>query len=97
MTYTIRFRPEAKDDYRKTVIYYNSFSKETSKRFVEQVDNVLNRIANMPFSSPVLKNDVRKAVVKGFPYVVLYIVGDTNITIIAISNTYQNPKKWYKK
>jgi plasmid stabilization system protein ParE len=61
---------------------------------VAKVDEVLNLITNMPRVHPVIYKNVRRAVVKRFPYVVYYEVETDRIVIISVFHSSRNPSIW---
>lgn len=97
MSYTIKFRSEARDDYKEAIAYYDSFSNQIGDKFIATIDIVLDRLKIFPFSYPILEQEVRKAVVPNYPYVLLYFIETTTITIISVFNTKQNPTKWLER
>lgn len=54
--------------------YYDSVADGLGSRFVEALDELFARLEEFPRSAPPVAGyvDVRRAVVRGFPYVVFY-------------------------
>jgi toxin ParE1/3/4 len=54
--------------------HYDSFDDVLGSRFVEALDELFARLEEFPRSAPLVAGyvDVRRAVVRGFPYVVFY-------------------------
>jgi len=65
--------------------------------FVARVGVVLQGISAMPELHPVVYQDVRKAVVVRFPYIVLYQIEPTEVLVIAVFHTARDPKVWQSR
>lgn len=94
MNYTITFRVEARDEYKEAVAYYDEISLDAGDKFITSIDIVLKRLSILPFSAPKVAHEIRKAVIKNYPYIILYIVLDNKIEVLSVFNTHQDPKKW---
>ena len=70
----LTFRPAAVDDLSEARAHYSSVAEGLSRRFVLAVDELFARLSEFPRSAPLVSGypDVRRAVVRGFPYVVFY-------------------------
>ena len=61
---------------------------------IAKVRDVLNRIAVSPRLYAAVYGDVRKAVVRRFPYVVVYRVDAAEVIMIAVFHTSRDPAVW---
>src|SRR5262249_41713560 len=68
----IRLLPEARDELDAAVDWYEQQRPGLGTAFLDRVQEVLARIAAKPQLHAVVYQDVRKAVVQKFPYLVLY-------------------------
>lgn len=66
--------PDAVADLRATREYYEAAAAGFSGRFVVSLDELFSRLQAFPRSAPPVAGyeDVRRAVVRGFPFVVFY-------------------------
>ena len=62
--------------------------------FTKAVREVLNRIAALPLLHQVVYQDIRRAVVRRFPYSVLYPVEASRVTVIAVFHSRRDPSIW---
>jgi toxin ParE1/3/4 len=62
--------------------------------FVFRVQEVLDRISVMPRIHPIVHQNVRRGVVKKFPYVVLYQVEDDRLVIVSVFHSSRDPAVW---
>lgn len=70
----LTLRPAAVDALSEAHAHYRSVAGEMGRRFVTAVDELFTRLSEFPRSAPLVSgySDVRRAVVRGFPYVVFY-------------------------
>ena len=74
--------------------FYDGRKASLGTDFIARVQEVFDRIAMNPQQYPVALTDIRKAVVKRFPYCVYYRAGPTRVEIIAIFHTARDPAIW---
>ncbi len=97
MTYTIRFSQLASDDLTEVLGWYKEQNVEgLNKRFIEALSKVLRRLENNPLSNPIVHNNVRQALLKKFPYKVLYTFDNAvvEVLIIAVIHQKRDPQIW---
>jgi plasmid stabilization system protein ParE len=70
----IRLRPEAEADLLAAFQWYEIHLKGLGDEFLQEVDRSLNLIQEQPQSYPVLHRDIRRALIRRFPYGVFYLV-----------------------
>ena len=67
------------------------------KTFVIELERCINVIKRNPFAYPIIKENIRKAVIIKFPYSVLYRLEKGNIYILALMHQKRKPKYWIKR
>ena len=78
--------PEAVADLRATRGYYEAVEVGLSRRFVASLDDLFARLQAFPRSAPPVAGyeDVRRAVIRGFPFVVFYRLGPDRIDVLRV-------------
>ena len=94
MTYQLRLQRAAKYRLIDAMDRYNRLSPGLGESFLNQVENTLQHIQLNPFSYQRLNPDVRRAVLKQFPYGIIYTVKEQRITVITITHDKEAPDKW---
>ncbi|OKH40073.1 recombinase [[Phormidium ambiguum] IAM M-71] len=94
MNYVLVFRPEVREELEEAYNWYESQQPGLGDDFLECVDEILNRICQIPESFPVVYRDVRRAVVRRFPYVVYYRIVSSRVVVTAIFHGRRDPKVW---
>lgn len=76
----------AVDDLRATREYYDTVEAGLSDRFLVSLDELFARLQAFPRSAPpvVGYEDVRRAVVRGFPFVVFYRAGADRLVALRV-------------
>ncbi len=70
-----------------------SFSLEIS----DEAEIDFEHIKQKPNSFPIVHKDLRKYIVKKFPFVIYYRIIDLKIQVIAIFHTSRNPEIWNER
>ncbi|MGB3491129.1 MAG: type II toxin-antitoxin system RelE/ParE family toxin [Elainellaceae cyanobacterium] len=94
MKYGLVFRPEVRDDLSDAYDWYESQRLGLGDEFIDCVDELLNRVCTMPESYAIVYRDVRRAVIKRFPYAVYYRVISSRVVVTAIFHGQRDPKLW---
>lgn len=90
----ILFRPEAEDELIDAIDWYEVRSPGLGSELLRCVDACLERIIRQPESYPVLHRETRMALVRRFPYLILYRITDEGISVIALFPAKRDPKIW---
>ena len=65
--------------------------------FEEQLDAVLVRVAEGPWHFPAIDGDIRRALLKRFPFGVFFVVLPDKITVIAVLHLHRHPDTWKQR
>jgi plasmid stabilization system protein ParE len=81
-------RPAAVADLQEIRQYYDAVQAGL-RRFATSLDELFARLEEFPRSAPVVAGytDVRRAVVRGFPYVVFYLHQPDRIDVLRVLHT----------
>ncbi|MFT3881542.1 MAG: type II toxin-antitoxin system RelE/ParE family toxin [Gemmatales bacterium] len=93
----VRLLPEARQEFDEAIEWYAHQNKSLAIDFVTNIRNVLNRIAVLPKMHRVVYRDVRKAVVKRFPFVVVYREEATELIVVSIIHTARHDDVWKQR
>ena len=66
------FHPEAHAEMIEQAQYYENKSEGLGSDFLDAVEETVGRVANSPKAGAVERGNVRKRLVSGFPFTVLY-------------------------
>jgi toxin ParE1/3/4 len=88
----VRFHLEAERELQDATTWYNHQRKGLGAEFFLCLDESISRIIDNPLLYPIVLKNIRRAVVRRFPFVVFYKVDD-EIRVIAIFHSHRNPNR----
>jgi plasmid stabilization system protein ParE len=97
MSYTIRFSQLATEDLTEILGWYKEQNVEgLHRQFIEATSKVLKRLEINPQSNAIVHNNVRQALLKKFPYKILYTFDNAivEVLVIAVIHQKRDPKIW---
>ena len=77
--------------------YYESKVNGLGFAFLDEVERVVNLIRNNPESALRIYKVVRRKILRGFPYSIMYSIVDDSIRILAIANQKRRPFYWWDR
>lgn len=88
------FHPEAALEFEEAVQFYKQRGRNLGQRFAHEVRITIRKIVATPDRWRVLEDDVRRCLVRVFPYSVLYTIESDYILIIAVAHGKREPGYW---
>ncbi|MDP3433967.1 MAG: type II toxin-antitoxin system RelE/ParE family toxin [Bacteroidota bacterium] len=95
--FSIEISDEAEIDFDKSYEYYFEDSPKVADAFFRRINVSFENIKQNPFTFPVAYKNVRKYVMKKFPFVIYYQIVNSIIKVIAIFHTSRNPEIWNER
>lgn len=81
------FDSEANDEYRGAASYYEARREGLGDEFTDELEQALQRIAQMPQRFPAYDpSGVRKCVLRRFPYNLIFVELDDRIWVAAVAH-----------
>lgn len=74
--------------------WYDARNAAKATKFAEAVLAVFTRIGAQPRAHAVVYKDVRRALVRGFPYCVYYAEEPQQVVVISVFHTSRDPAIW---
>jgi plasmid stabilization system protein ParE len=94
MSLPVVLRDEAQQEFDNAFDWYESERAGLGVEFVAEVQKVFDRIAADPLIHQSVVSDIRKGVVRRFPYCVFYRPHADRIEVIAVFHSSRNPSVW---
>lgn len=88
------FHPEAAWEFAEAVRYYQQRGPNLGSRFDREIRSTIARITATPERWQFLEADVRRCLVRVFPYRVLYSMEVDCLLIIAVMHEKREPGYW---
>ena len=98
VTRQILVRPEAEAEVQQAFDWYEEQSEGLGLEFLRAIEACLAGVTRNPFAYTFVKvPNVRRAVVRRFPYALFYLVADEAIVVIAVFNVKRRPIDWLRR
>jgi plasmid stabilization system protein ParE len=88
----VRFLPEAVEDLLETQRWYERLEPALARDFAEAVAAAVERIRRDPRSFPMIHGQIRRLVLRRFPYAVYFREQSAEILVIALHGR-QDPRR----
>jgi plasmid stabilization system protein ParE len=85
------FHPEALQKYQEAALHYADRDAALALRFIEAVEDAIQRILAGPARWRIIDEDVRRCLTHVFPYGVLYTVEPDLVLIVAVMHCGREP------
>ena len=86
--------PAAKRDVAAALAWYEEQSIGLGVEFLRCLEATLSLIQRYPLMYPAIFDDSRRALIRRFPYAVIYEIEPTRVVIYAVFHCSQDPDKW---
>ena len=90
----VRFLSPASIELDEAVRYYNHQLPGLGFRFFQEVNAAIDRIKLFPDAWTKIGEQTRRCLLKGFPYVLLYVADGDEILITALAHLHRNPEHY---
>jgi hypothetical protein len=85
------FHPGVEEDLEAVVAHYASLDPALPGRFRARLMEQIERIELFPESGAILFESYRRALLKRFPYMAVYLVGDDRLELLAVVDIRRDP------
>jgi plasmid stabilization system protein ParE len=94
MSLRLVVEPEVEAEVAAVEAWYREQSLIASERFLQAVKRSLLLIAENPLQYQTVFGRYRKAMVRPFPYALIYTTTDTEIVVVACTHGRRHPRRW---
>lgn len=91
------FLPEAEQEMIEAALYYQSQTSGLGVDFLSEVEHALKFIIESPNTYPILKGELRRRLLRRFPFGILYRVDPEEIVVTAVAHLRRRPGYWKKR
>ncbi len=89
-----KLTPEAEADLAEAFAYYEGQLAGLGHEFITTLEEQLERVAANPLHYQIDYREVRRAVIRRFPYAVFYLVEGAVVVVLAIEHQARDPEHW---
>jgi toxin ParE1/3/4 len=97
MTYRLSIRPEAEEEMHEAFDWYEQRRKGLGDAFLRSVEDALIEIQLRPESFPIVHKNVRRTLIRRFPFGVYFAVESDVIEIVAVYHGKRDPSGWHRR
>jgi hypothetical protein len=90
----VAFHPEAQAEYDVALAWYQARSVRTAARFEAEADRILGLIGSSPELFPEYDDQHRFAVLRRFPYTIVYQMHPDRVLVVAFAYSGRQPGYW---
>ncbi|MBW2185193.1 MAG: type II toxin-antitoxin system RelE/ParE family toxin [Deltaproteobacteria bacterium] len=96
MSLKLIIRPEAEAEMMEAFDWYEAQRAGLGAELLLSIDAAINAISRNPQQYPIVYKNLHRALIRRFPYQIIYITDKEYITVIAVFHARRNPKRWCK-
>lgn len=88
------YHPEAEAELLEAVGFYEERLEGLGDRFLNEVDQRISEVLDAPNRWRVVEADVRRVILRRFPYGIYYRVAGEELRILAVKHHSRHPDYW---
>lgn len=89
------FAQEAQLEFEEAKRYYRLQLPSLEHQLREEIRSALRRLRTWPLAFPVERGDIRRVLLRRFPYKLLYSIETDHLYIIAGAHQHRKPNYWF--
>lgn len=99
MEYKIAFTSNAEEDIYEAFSWYEDKQQGLGEQFLHCIEAGLSEIKRNPFLFQVQYKQIRRTLIRRFPYGIFFLINEysNKIYIIAVFHAHRNPVSWQKR
>jgi plasmid stabilization system protein ParE len=91
VTATLIVQPEAEAELNEAFRWYEARRRGLGHEFLAEASRAFSRIAEQPLRNALVHREARRALLRRFPYVVLYVARGERVFVLAVLHQRRNP------
>ena len=97
MAYNVIVRPEAAREIQEAFDWYEGRSEGLGLEFLRAADACLSGVRRNPSAFQPVHEQVRRALLRKFPYALFYLLSDDTIVVVACFHVRRSPADWQRR
>lgn len=97
MTYKVLVRPEAAREIQEAFDWYEERSEGLGLEFLRVADACLSGVQRNPAAYQIVHEQVRRALLRKFPYALFYLVTGDTVVVLACFHVKRSPADWLRR
>ncbi len=97
MTRAAVYTLAAEADLADAVEWYRRRDEALAERLLAETAAVAKRLEDNPFQFPIVHRDVRRVLLRRFPYALFFRIIGEKVQVLACFHTRRNPRVWRRR
>ena len=97
MNYRLLLQPEAELDLEDVYYWYEQRTRGLGSEFIRAVDASISAIHRNFLAYAVVYRQVRRKLIRKFPYGIFYVIRGDTIIVIACFHVRRDPQQWQRR
>lgn len=97
VSFQVNIRPEAEADLAEGFSWYESHRDGLGLEFLEEVRKSIKAITENPNRFSIKYRNTRRALIRRFPYQILYFIEADVVEVFAVIHVRRNPELWQQR
>ena len=93
----VKFLPDAEEEMYEAAKYYQSQTSGLGSDYLSEVEKAITSIVKSPLTWPKIEGELRRCLVRRFPFGILYYTESEEVVIVAVSHLWRKPGYWKKR
>ncbi len=93
----IVFLPEAEQEMLEAAKYYESQAAGLGMDYLFEIERAVVAIAEFPMTWPKIEGELRRRLVRKFPFGILYRIEPKEIVVVAVAHLRRKPGYWRER
>jgi plasmid stabilization system protein ParE len=93
----VQIRRLARRDIDSAFDWYQERDEDAAAAFLLEIDHILERMRQGYEQFPVAYRDLRRALLKQFPYAIYFKAGADLVTVVAVLHQRRAPRVWQRR
>ena len=89
-----RYLPSAREELNEAAAFYEASVPGLGEAFLEDVERAIETVRESPGIGALVGRRFRKAILRRFPFTIVYAQRDEEIVIVAIAHQRRRPGYW---
>ena len=95
--YSVIFTQAARTELIEAQDWYEGEATGLGRRFRQGIDALIERMSDNPRQFPTVFKNIRRALLRRFPYSRFFVVEDDALIVIACFHASRDPSQWQKR
>ena len=93
----LSIRPQVRIELLEAADWYEAHDEELRSAFLQAFEATIDNIVRYPQGYQVVYRTARRAVLRRFPYSIIYRVDEEEIVVVACTHNARDPAEWQKR